>query len=128
MTHDLGLSEVQKQWHGNLKSYAIGFSVSLLLTTISFFLVVKKVLPPQILMYTIIALGLVQAVIQLLFFMHIGGEEVKPRWQSIALCFTALILSIVVIGSLWIMNDLNERMMPEMSMPSMDIKKDMIHD
>ena len=43
------------------------------------------------------------------------GQEAKPRWETLIFCFMVLILLIIVIGSLWIMNDLNERVMPEMT-------------
>ena len=115
MNHDLSLNEIQKEWHGTLKSYIIGFLASFLLTAVSFSLVITKLLSGQTLIYTIIGLATLQAIVQLLFFLHVGQEEAKPRWASIAFCFTVLILLIVVIGSLWIMYDLNDRMMPGMT-------------
>jgi cytochrome o ubiquinol oxidase operon protein cyoD len=114
MTHDLSLKEIQKEWHGTLKSYVIGFLASFLLTAISFSLVITRLFSEQTLIYAIICLAILQAIVQLLFFLHIGQEEAKPRWASIVFCFTVLILLIVVIGSLWIMYDLNDRMMPDM--------------
>ena len=114
MTHDLSLREIQKEWHGTLKSYVIGFLASFLLTAVSFFLVSIRLLPPQSLIYTIIGLAITQGIVQLLFFLHIG-QEAKPRWETLALCFAVLILLIIVIGSLWIMHDLNGRMMPDMA-------------
>lgn len=114
MNHDFSLKEIQKEWHGTLKSYMIGFIASFVLTAISFFLVITRLFSEQILIFTIIGLAVAQAIVQLLFFLHVGQEEAKPRWASIVFCFTVLILLIVVIGSLWVMNDLNERMMPDM--------------
>lgn len=121
MTHDLNLKEMQKEWHGTFKSYLFGFLFSFLLTAISFSLVITKLFSAQILMYSIISLATVQGIVQLLFFLHIGQEELKPRWASILFCFTVLILLAVMIGSLWIMDDLNNRMMPDMA-------KEMTHD
>lgn len=115
MFDDLSLKEIQKQWHGTFKSYAIGFVSSLLLTAASFCLVISDLLPRHFLICTLIALAVLQAIIQLIFFLHLGGDEEKPRWASYAFCFTALILIIIVIGSLWVMNDLNDRMMPDMT-------------
>ena len=37
MTSELSLKEIQKEWHGTLKSYVIGFIASLLLTALFFF-------------------------------------------------------------------------------------------
>lgn len=114
MTHDANLKEIQKEWQGTLKSYVIGFLASFLLTAISFFLVSARLLSAQILMYTILGLAIAQGIVQLLFFLHIG-QEAKPRWETLAFCFTVLILLVIVIGSLWIMHDLNGRMMPDMA-------------
>lgn len=113
MTHELNLREVKKEWHGSLKAYLIGFFSSLLLTLVSFLLVILKVISGQTLIYTLVALALVQAIVQLLFFLHVG-QEAKPRWESLTLYFMVLVVLIIAIGSLWIMKDLNNRVMPEM--------------
>lgn len=120
MTTELNLSEVKKEWHGTLKSYVIGFIISLILTAISFLLIIVQSIPKQILVYTLISLALAQAVIQLLFFLHLG-QEAKPRWESFIFYFMLLILLIIAIGSLWIMYDLNDRVMENM-------KEEMHHD
>lgn len=96
----------QKLWHGTYLAYFIGFISSLALTAFAFFLVVQKYSSPEILG----ALALVQALIQLRFFLHLGQEK-KPYWETIVFLFMTLVLLIIVIGSLWIMNDLNARMM-----------------
>lgn len=114
MSTDLSLKEIQKEWHGTLKSYLIGFFSSVLLTGISFSLVITKALTGHVLIYTIVGLAILQAIIQLIFFLHLG-QEAKPRWETFIFCFTVLILLIIVIGSLWIMHDLDERMMPKMT-------------
>ena len=112
--HDLILKETKREWHGSLKSYIIGFILCLLLTSLSFYLVYAQFLSGKILIYTLIALAIIQAAVQLLLFLHVG-QEAKPPWETIAFCFMIMFLLIIVIGSLWIMNDLNERVMPEMN-------------
>lgn len=114
MTAELSLNEIKKEWHGSLKAYIIGFFLSLILTILSFSLVVTQALSGHHLIYAILGLGILQAIVQLLCFLHLG-QEAKPRWETLIFCFTILILLIIVIGSLWIMNDLEHRMMPEMS-------------
>lgn len=121
MTHDLSLKETQREWHGSLKSYVLGFLASFILTAISFSLVITSPLPENLLVYSLIGLAVVQAIVQLFFFLHIGQEEAKPRWESLAFCFTVIILLAIVVGSLWVMHDLNDRMMPDMT-------KEMSHD
>jgi len=114
MNSDLSLKEIKKEWHGTYKSYLIGFSLSLILTCISFSLVVGDLLSGQNLVYTVLGLAILQAIVQLLLFLHVG-QEAKPRWETIIFCFTVMVLLIVVVGSLWIMNDLEQRMMTGMN-------------
>ncbi len=121
MSSELSLNEIQKEWHGSWQSYVIGLLASLSLTIISFFLVITRFFAAPILIYVVIGLAIAQAVVQLLFFLHVGQEE-RPRWESISCGFTIFILLIIVIGSLWIMYDLNERMMP------VEMETEMLHD
>lgn len=113
MSSELSLKEIKKEYHGTLKSYLIGFVTSILLTIISFSLVITQVVSGLTLICTIVVLALVQAIIQLLFFLHLGTEA-KPRWETLVFYFMVLVLFIVVIGSLWIMYDLNDRVMATM--------------
>lgn len=115
MHDNLSLKEIQKEWHGTLKSYVIGFIASILLTIASFSLVITKLLKGQSLVYTLIGLAIVQAIIQLRFFLHVG-QEAKPRWETLVFYFMVMVLLIVAIGSLWIIWDLNNRMMTDMPM------------
>jgi len=111
MHHEPSLTQIQKEWHGTIKSYVIGFTASLLLTSVSFLLVAKEMVSGHIL----IALALLQAAIQLRFFLHLG-QEAKPRWETLIFYFMLLLLAIVAFGTLWIMSDLNDRMMMNMDM------------
>lgn len=118
MHGDLTLSQMKKEWHGSLKAYVIGFFASLLLTTGSFLLVITNIVTGKHLAYALVALALVQAVVQLLFFLHVG-QEAKPRWETIIFSFMFLILVIIAAGSLWVMDDLDERTMRQMDMTEM---------
>jgi cytochrome o ubiquinol oxidase operon protein cyoD len=115
MSDDLSLKEIQNEWHGTVKSYAIGLAASLLLTGASFFLVITKVITGQPLIHTIVSLALLQAIFQLRFFLHVG-QEPKPRWETVIFIFMVVILLIIAIGSLWIMYNLNDRVMSGMEM------------
>lgn len=110
METDLSFKEMRKAWHGNLRAYVIGFTTSLILTSISFSLVIFEILPVRSLMITISILALIQGTMQLRYFLHLG-EEPKPRWETFTFFFMFLVLLIIAIGSLWIMFDLDERMM-----------------
>lgn len=119
MSHELSLKEIKKEWHGTLKSYVMGFIASLILTAASFLMVIMRPLTGHLLIYTLISLALAQAIFQLIFFMHVG-QEPKPRWETLMFYFMILVLLIIALGSIWIMYDLNDRVMSNMPMASHD--------
>lgn len=115
MHEEPSLDQIKKEYHGSLTSYLIGLFTSIILTMISFYLVWASLLSRQALICTVIGLALVQAAVQLRFFLHLG-KETKPRWESISFFFMLTCLVIIVLGSLWIMYDLNNRVMAGMDM------------
>ncbi|MEK7185740.1 MAG: cytochrome o ubiquinol oxidase subunit IV [Patescibacteria group bacterium] len=95
-----------------LKSYLIGFILSLLFTATSYLLVVNQIFSGGILITVILGLGILQLLVQLVFFLHLGQES-KPRWHLIFFISTVFIILIVVVGSIWIMDNLNYNMVPQ---------------
>jgi cytochrome o ubiquinol oxidase operon protein cyoD len=57
----------------------------------------------------ITVLAMIQFIVQLVFFLHINTDK-KQRWKLFVLCFMILVVTILVSGSVWIMNNLNVRM------------------
>ena len=101
--------------HGTVKSYIIGFIVSLGLTLASYFLVTAHVLSGWFLGLAVGLLAMIQVAVQLLLFLHLGDEP-KPRWNLMAFFFMLGVIAIIVLGSLWIIENLNDRMMLTMDM------------
>lgn len=95
---------------GTVASYTVGFIGSIICTFAAYDVVVGHVASAAILAGTIVALGLTQLVIQLVLFLHLGRES-GPKWNLLALAFAVIIIVIVVAGALWIMYNLNMRMM-----------------
>jgi len=93
-----------------LISYISGFLLSLLLTIVAYDLVTKHIFVSNTLTYAVLGLALVQLIIQLVFFLHMASES-KPHWKLSILISTVSIVLIIIIGSLWIMNNLNYRHM-----------------
>lgn len=60
-------------------------------------------------------LAVAQLLVQLVFFLHMGKES-KPRWNAIVFSFMLLVVGIIVIGSIWVMNNLHYNMMPSYEM------------
>jgi cytochrome o ubiquinol oxidase subunit IV len=98
--------------HSVAQAYIVGFVLSLLLTIAAYVFVVEDILPYSILIAAVIAAALLQFVVQVYCFLHIGGEA-SSRERLFALAFASLLIGILVIGSLWIMFSLQGRMMPD---------------
>lgn len=94
---------------GTLSSYLLGFVLSLLLTGTAYIVVTRHLFDGAGLVLVVIVLALVQALTQLLLFLHLG-QETKPRWKLGVFLFMLLVLIILVGGSLWIMQNLNYNM------------------
>lgn len=99
--------------HGTLKSYIIGLTTCVLLTLISFFLVIQGILTGTSLRIALVLLALIQTWVQLVLFLHLGKES-KSRANLLIFLFMALILLTIVFGTLWIMFSLDYRVMPKM--------------
>jgi cytochrome o ubiquinol oxidase operon protein cyoD len=97
--------------HGNMKSYTIGFTLSMLLTLASFGVVMTGLVPHNMRLAFIVALAVVQLLVQLVYFLHLGSAPDQRNNTAIFIC-TGLLIVIVVAGSLWVMHNANVNMMP----------------
>ncbi len=91
--------------------YIMGFAWSVVLTIGAYLAVVNKILSANQLIVYIMLLALLQVWVQLYFFLHLGKES-RPRWNLWIFLFMVFMLLIIVVGSLWIMHNLNYNMMP----------------
>ncbi len=96
--------------HGSLKSYIIGFILSILLTIIPYVLVVNHVLASESTFIAIVVLAVLQLLVQLIFFLHLSTA---PAYRNtlLSFIFTVIVLFILVAGTLWIMYNMNVNMM-----------------
>lgn len=94
-----------------LHLYFFGFGLSLFLTLLAFGLAdlhlrADHAFPPHGAMMALLSvLAAVQIFAQLIFFLH-AADEPRPRFNLMALCFTLVVVSIVIGGTLWIMDNL----------------------
>lgn len=98
------------QHPGSIKSYTTGFILSIALTIIPYLIVVNAWLRGSLLVAVLLGFAVLQLYVQLVFFLHMGRSR-DQRWNLVAFLFMVLVVLIVVIGSLWIMNNLNYHMM-----------------
>lgn len=105
---------------GKYKSYVIGFVLSIITTLLAYVFVVNELWSKDMLVYIVLAIAVVQLVVQMVFFLHLGRGS---RWKAVTFYFTLLTVGIIVIGTIWIMNNLDYNMM-QMSPEDM---KDYMH-
>jgi len=92
--------------------YISGFLGSVALTLCAYWLATHGRASSDTLAIVLAALAISQFVLQMLLFLHVG-EEHGPRWRLAAAgCMLAVVL-ILVLGSIWIMDNLNYRMTPQ---------------
>ncbi|KQV82321.1 hypothetical protein ASD15_09765 [Massilia sp. Root351] len=100
--------------HGSLKSYTIGFILSVILTAIPFWLVMGNVFAnPATTAFTILGFAAVQIVVHMVYFLHMNAK-VEGGWSMLAMMFTLILVVIVLAGSIWVMYHMNTNMMPGM--------------
>lgn len=100
-----------KASHGSIKSYVCGFILSLMFTFIPYYLVVNQIIMGTPLLITIVGFAMIQMVIQITFFLHLGRGP-KPNWNLYFFISTFVIILFVVGGSIFIMNNLHYNMSP----------------
>jgi cytochrome o ubiquinol oxidase subunit IV len=102
----------QGMGHGTLRSYYIGFGLSVVLTALAFWLVMAHVIEnKQIAAFLIMGLAAAQIIVHVFCFLHINTKS-EDGWTMMAFIFTVVMVVIVLSGSLWVMYNLNVNMMP----------------
>jgi cytochrome o ubiquinol oxidase operon protein cyoD len=91
--------------------YVIGLGLAILFTATSFFIAGTDLVWQPSIPVAIVVLAIAQMGIHLVFFLHIttGADNTN---NVLALAFGLLIVFLVIGGSLWIMANLNNNMMP----------------
>lgn len=97
---------MERPLQGSSRSYLLGYGCCVVLTLLAFCFAFfawggKMVWIPL--------LGAAQLVVQLLSFFALH-KEAKPHWNRTFFFFTFLIVAIIVLGTIWIMANLDYRM------------------
>jgi cytochrome o ubiquinol oxidase operon protein cyoD len=109
---DISISvEAKKRTSSEGGIYAIGLALAVILTATSFWVANTSLLWPPGIALGLAVLAIAQMGIHLVFFLHITSGPDNTN-NVLALAFGVLIVTLVVVGSLWIMSNLNDNMMP----------------
>lgn len=110
MTKDFKVIDEQyESGRSAMRSYVTGFVLSIFLTLFPYFIVVKHMLGEQGSFFAVVLFGVVQLFVQVIFFLHLSKKS-RPLWNMVVLAFTVFVVSFLVIGSIWIMYNLNYNM------------------
>lgn len=94
-----------------IQSYSIGLVLAALLTAASFYTVRTPLIWGPGIPIMLVVLAVAQMGVHLVFFLHITSDPDNTN-NALALAFGVLIVLLVIGGSLWIMANLNDRLMP----------------
>ncbi|WP_047258363.1 cytochrome o ubiquinol oxidase subunit IV [Chromobacterium subtsugae] len=96
--------------HGSVKSYAIGFLLSVILTAIPFWMVIGGAFTKQATFFGIFALAVVQIIVHLKYFLHLDFSK-EGKLNSISFLFTGMVIVLLVGLSIWIIYTADALMM-----------------
>ena len=97
--------------HITVGGYVTGFVLSVILTTIPFWLVMAKVFAnPTVTTFVILGFAIVQIYVHMVFFLHMTSKA-EGGWTWMSLIFTLVLVVITLTGSLWITYNLKANMM-----------------
>ncbi|MFN4328259.1 MAG: cytochrome o ubiquinol oxidase subunit IV [Limnobacter sp.] len=106
--------------HGTVKSYTIGFVLSVILTAIPFWLVMNNVIASSLTAgLVLMGFAVVQIVVHMIYFLHMNTKS-EGGWNMLSFIFTLVLLVIMLAGSIWVMHHLNTNMMPAMNHEVLD--------
>ncbi len=93
-----------------LAGYLIGLALAALITGVAFFISGTSLVWGPSIPIALVVLAIAQMGVHLVFFLHItsGPDNVN---NVLALAFGVLIVFLLIVGSLWIMSNLNHNMM-----------------
>jgi cytochrome o ubiquinol oxidase operon protein cyoD len=101
----------QQESTANVLSYTVGLGLAVLLTIASFVVAQTSLLWPPGIPVGLMVLAFAQIGVHLVFFLHLGSGPDHTN-NILALAFGLLIVFLVIVGSVWIIANLNANMMP----------------
>ena len=108
---DIAISaEAETRTSSDVGIYTIGLALAVILTATSFWVANTSLLWPPGVSLGLVVLAIAQMGVHLVFFLHITTGPDNAN-NVLALAFGILIVFLVVVGSLWIMTNLNDSMM-----------------
>ena len=115
------LPGMEEEASSGLIIYTIGLVLAVVLTATSFWVANTSLLWLPGISLGLTVLAIAQMGVHLVFFLHITSGPDNTN-NVLALAFGILIVLLVVVGSLWIMTNLNDNMMPPPELMNMHMQ------
>jgi cytochrome o ubiquinol oxidase subunit IV len=106
-----GFTELHEGIWSGVIVYTLGLVLAVILTAASFWVANTSLLWAPGIPLGLAVLAIAQMGVHLVFFLHITTGPDNTN-NVLALAFGVLIVTVVVVGSVWIMFNLNDNMMP----------------
>src|SRR5262249_15794195 len=103
-------AEAKRMTLSGVGIYTIGLALAVILTATSFWVANTSLLWALGVPVGLVVLAIAQMGVHLVFFLHITTAPDNTN-NLLALAFGVLMVFLVVVGSLWIMTNLNDNMM-----------------
>jgi cytochrome o ubiquinol oxidase operon protein cyoD len=100
-----------EEFAGGIASYAVGLALAALLTAAAFLVVNVPVVWRPAIPMALVVLAVAQMGVHLVFFLHVTTGPDNTN-NVLALAFGALVVLLLIGGSVWILSHLDHAMMP----------------
>ena len=91
--------------------YVFGVIACAVLTLISFWAVMTNSFDKGSVFLIILASAVVQLFVQVICFLRLNTQTEQARTNVMSIIFTMVILLVILVGSLWVMSNLNYNLM-----------------
>ncbi|MEO7775083.1 MAG: cytochrome o ubiquinol oxidase subunit IV [Steroidobacteraceae bacterium] len=113
--HEQAHDQPSEAGHFTLRTYLTGFLVATVLTAVPFWIVMgRPIASAEVSAVVVVVLAVAQIFVHTFAFLHVNSRA-QGGWTLVAYVFTAVLVLILIGGSVWIMLHLNANMMPGMT-------------
>lgn len=105
------MKKIMNDYKRERSRYTYAYILAAALTFIAYAIVQGGFFEGTMLAAALLSCAALQLYIQSRYFLHLDEPKETPKWRLASYVFTWFTLLIVVIGSLWIMHNLNYNMM-----------------
>lgn len=95
--------------HGSVRTYTLGFILSIVATVIPYIALTHHLVSSEIFIFIAVGAAVVQLFVQLVLFLHLSFKK-HSLLNSILVAYTGVMVLTIVIGTLWVMHNLNKNM------------------